>query len=305
LQFAADEGPEHVDRDVEGAATILGSLVEVIGATVEPVEVRAFTVDNLVSPVVEINETLIAISLLVNIPKLTGGAIKRNHYDAVESVRALVVTVVEGAAAVGDIELVAVVAVAVAAAYPWIGKDPGEADVPAAATVAIGSVAGGASEYVSAGSPTATARMLALGLIVLFVIASAAKVIATAIVSAPVISVATIIAAAVLALVRTDSVGSVGAAIIVSAVISATIVVSSVVVTSVIAAGLTLIRSSAIDSLLIVAITAGLALIGAATSCSIATGVSILGAVAAGLAAIARGAFFLCVVTRRESHLGR
>jgi len=148
LQFSADEGPEHVDRDVERSPSIFGSLVEVIGATVEPVEVRAFTVDDLVSPVVEINEALVAISLLVHIPKLTGGAVKCNHHDAVESVRALVVTVVEGAAAVGDIELVAVVAIA-GATYVRIGKDPGEADVPAAATVAIGSVAGGASEDVS------------------------------------------------------------------------------------------------------------------------------------------------------------
>jgi hypothetical protein len=299
LQFAADEGPEHVDRDVEGAATIFGSLVQVIGATVESVEVRSFTVDDLVSPVVEINEALVAISLLIHIPKLTGGAIECNHHDAVETVRALVVTVVERPSAIGDIELVAVVAVAVAP-YVRIGKDPGEADVPAAATVAIGSVAGGASEDVSAGSPTATARMLSLGLIVLIMVASAAAVIATAIVSTPVISIATIVAAAVLALVRTDSVGPVGAAII-----SSTIVVSSVVVTSVVSAGLTLIWSSAIDSFLTIAITTGVALVGAATGCSIATGVSILGAIATGLAAIACGAFFLCVVTCRESHLGR
>ncbi len=138
--------------------------------------------------------------------------------------------------------------------------------------------------------------MFTLGLIVLVVIASAATVIATSIVSTPVISIAAIVSAAVLALVRSNAIRSIYAAPIVSA---------ATVSATTIAAGLTLIWSTTIDSFLTIAITTGLALIRAATSCSIAIGVSILGTVATGLTTILRRAFFLCVVTRRESHLSR
>jgi len=137
--------------------------------------------------------------------------------------------------------------------------------------------------------------MLSLGLIVLIMVATAATV-----VSAAAISTATIVAAAVLALVRTDSLGPVGAANIISAVITATIVATSAT-----AAGLTLIRASAIYSLLTTSITAGLALIGSATSRAVGTGISIFGSVATGLTTILRRAFFLRVVAGRESHLGR